>query len=123
MKHKKPMKHKKAKVGTAPTWDKLTINGEKLDVLRVWQVNPHKWPETAILRARTTAAKQQVENDAILQPFLDSNGVLSQPVNTIQRVSVVPGGSTSPCKTPHWDYVVMHGKASNIIVIGVPCFE
>jgi hypothetical protein len=123
MKHKKPMKHKKAKAGTTPQWDKLKINGEKLDVLRVWQVKPQKWPETAILRARSTAAKQQVENDAILQPFLDNNGVLSKPVNTIQRVSVLPSASTSPCTTPHWDYLVMHGKASNIIVIQVPCFK
>ena len=57
------MKHKKKQA--VPTWEKLTINGETLEVLRVWQLNDtaHKWPETAILRAKTTGAKQQVEND------------------------------------------------------------
>jgi hypothetical protein len=116
------MKHKKT--GTVPTWVKLSINGEKLDVLTVWQLNPtgYKYPETAILRARTPGAKQQVEKDTILLPFLNNNGVFSKPVNAIlPRVSVPPG--PLPCTPPHWNFVVIHGKASNAIVIEVPCFE
>jgi hypothetical protein len=116
------MKHKKA--GTTPTWVKLSINGEKLDVLRVWQLNPtgHKWPETAILRARTMGAKQQVEDDTILLPFLNANDIFSKDVNAIlSRVSVAPG--LLPCNPPHWNFVVFHGKASNTVVIEVPCFK
>jgi hypothetical protein len=116
------MKHKKT--GTTPIWDKLKINGEKVDVLRVWQLNPtgYKYPETAILRARTTGAKQQVEDDTVLLPFLNANGVFSKPVNAIlPRVSVPPG--PTPCNPPHWNFVVIHGKASNTLVIEVPCFE
>jgi hypothetical protein len=116
------MKHKKKQI--APTWEKLTIKGEKLDVLRVWQLNDtaHKWPETAILRAKTTGAKQQVENPTVLLPFLNNNAVFSKDVNPIgPQVSVPPG--PVPCTVPHWDFIVIHGKASNTIVIQVPCFQ
>jgi hypothetical protein len=116
------MKHKKT--GTTPTWEKLSINGEKLDVLRVWQLNPagHKWPETAILRARTTGAKQQVEDDTTLLQFLNDNDIFSKGVNAIlPRVSVPP--APVPCNPLHWNFVVFHGKASNTVVIEVPCFK
>jgi len=116
------MKHKKKQA--VPTWEKLTINGEKLDVLRVWQLNDtaHKWPETAILRGKTTGAKQQVENPTVLLPFLNNNDVFSKGVNGfLPQVSVPPG--PVPCKVSHWNYVVVHGKASNAVVIEVPCFE
>ena len=116
------MKHKKKE--TAPTWVKLPINGEKLDVLRVWQLNDasHKWPETAILRARTTNAKQLVEDETVLLKFLNDNGVFSKKVNAIlPQVSVPPG--PVPCNPPHWNFVVIHGKASNAVVIEVPCFK
>jgi hypothetical protein len=116
------MKHKKT--GAAPTWVTLPINGETLDVLQVWQLNPtgHKWPETAILRARTTGAKQQAEDDTILLQFLNDNDVFSKPVNAIlPRVSVPPG--PVPCNPPHWNFVVIHGRASNAVVVEVPCFK
>lgn len=121
MKHKKPVKHKKADI--VPTWVTLPINGEKVDVLRTWQLNDssHKWPETALLRARTTGSKQQVEDDTILLQFFNDNDVFSKDVNAIlPRVSVPPG---PPCNAPHWNYVVFHGKASNTVVIEVPCFK
>jgi len=110
----------------APTWVTLPINGEKLEVLRVWQLNDssHKWPETAILRARTTGAKQQVENDAVLLKFLNSANekIFSKDVNVIvSRVAVQPG--PPPCNPPHWNFLLVHGKASNTVVIEVPCFE
>jgi hypothetical protein len=116
------MKHKKT--GTTPIWVKLPINGETLDVLRVWQLNPtgYKWPETAILRARTTGAKLLAEDDTILLPFLNSNSVFSKPVKAIlQRVSVPPG--PLPCTPPHWNFVVIHGRASNAVVVEVRCFK
>ncbi len=116
------MKQKKKE--TAPIWVKLPINGEKLDVLRVWQLNPtgYKWPETAILRAGTTGAKQQVEDDAILLQFLNDNDVFSKDVNCIlPRVSVPP--APEPCTPPHWNFVVIHGRASNAVVVEVPCFK
>lgn len=122
MKHKKPVKHKKK--DTVPTWLKMQINGEKLDVLKVWQLNDsaHKWPETAILRARTTNAKQQVENDTVLLQFLNGNGIFSKKVNAILPRVIVPAGPV-PCKGAHWNFVVMHGKASNTVVVEVPCFQ
>jgi hypothetical protein len=116
------VKHKKKPI--APTWVTLPINGEKLSVLRVWQLcgGVHKWPETAILRARTTGAKQLAENDAVLLQFLNDNDVFSKPVNAIlPRVPVPPG--PLPCIPPHWDFVAFHGKASNTVVIEVPCFR
>jgi hypothetical protein len=124
MNHKKPTKHKKE--DTVPTWLKLQINGETLDVLKVWQLNlndpAHRWPETAILRARTTNAKQQVEDDTVLLQFLNQNDIFSKDVNEIlPRVSVPPG--PVPCKVPHWNFVAIHGKASNTVVIEVPCFK
>lgn len=122
MKHKKSVKHKKADI--VPTWVTLPINGEKVDVLRTWQLNDssHKWPETAVLRARTAGAKQQVEDDTILLQFFNDNDVFSQDVNAIvSRVAVPPG--PTPCNPPHWNYIVFHGKASNTIVIEVPCFK
>jgi hypothetical protein len=116
------MKHKKKQA--VPTWVTLPIKGETLDVLRVWQLNPtgYKWPETAILRARTTAAKLLAEDDTILLPFLNNNGVFSTPVNAIlPRVSVPPG--PLPCTPPHWNFVVIHGRASNAVVVEVLCFK
>ena len=116
------MKHKKT--GTTPIWVKLPINGETLDVLRVWQLNDstHKWPETATLRARTAGAKQLVEDDTILLQFLNDNDVFSKDVNAIlPRVSVPPG--PVPCNPPHWNFVVIHGRASNAVVVEVPCFK
>ena len=116
------MKHKKTE--TTPTWVKLPINGEKLEVLRVWQLKAtgHKWTETAILRARTTGAKQQVEDDTTLLKFLNDNDIFSKDVNAIlPRVSVPP--APVPCNPPHWDFIVIHGKASNAVVVHVPCFE
>ena len=119
------MKHKKE--DTVPTWLKLQINGEKLEVLKVWQLNEdddddHKWPETAILRARTTNAKQQVEDDTGLLQFLNSNSIFSKDVNCILPRVIVPP-QPEPCEVPHWNFVAIHGKASNTIVIEVPCFE
>ncbi len=124
MKAKKPKTHKKR--NTVPTWLKLQINGEKLEVLQVWQLNlndrAHRWPETAILRAKTTGAKQQVENDAVLLQFLNGNGIFSKDVNQIlPRVTVPP--APTPCKVPHWNFLLVHGKASNTVAIEVPCFE
>jgi hypothetical protein len=116
------MEHKKKP--DAPTWITLPINGETLDVLRVWQLNDtsHKWPETAILRARTTGAKQQVENDGALLQFLNDNDIFSKDVNAIlPRVSVPPG--PVPCNPPHWNFLLVHGRASNTVVVEVPCFE
>jgi hypothetical protein len=111
----------------APTWVTLLINGEKVEVLRVWQLdedNNRKWPETAILRAHSTGAKQQVENDTVLLKFLNSANekIFSKDVNAIvSRVAVQPG--PPPCNPPRWNFVLVHGKASNTVVIEVPCFE
>jgi hypothetical protein len=118
------MKQKKKKNQNAPTWDTIPINGETLDVLRVWQLNDaaHKWPETAILRAKTTAAKLLAEDQTVLLPFLNDNDVFSKDVNAItSQTSATPG--PVPCNTPHWDFIVIHGRASNAIVIEVPCFQ
>ena len=114
------MKHEKKQ--NTPTWVTIPINGETLDVLRVWQLNDtsHKWPETAILRARTTGAKQQVENDGALLQFLNDNDIFSKDVNAIQPQVSVP--APTPCNPPHWNFVVIHGKASNAVVVEVPCF-
>ena len=115
---------KPQKKQTVPTWVTLPINGETLEVLRVWQLNEtgHKWPETAILRARTTAAKQQVEDDTALLQFLNDNDIFSKDVNAIlPRVLVQPG--LAPCNPPHWNFILMHGRASNTVVVEVPCFK
>jgi hypothetical protein len=116
------MKQKKKQA--VPTWLKLQINGETLEVLRVWQLNDtaHKWPETAILRAKTTGAKQQVENDTVLLKFLNGNDIFSKDVNAILPRVLVPPGPL-PCNPPHWNFVLVHGRASNTAVIEVPCFE
>ena|ERR1700727_1558588 len=115
---------KREKKQNAPTWVTLPINGEKLELLRVWQLNDtrHKWPEAAILRARTSAGKQQVEDDATLLQFLNDNDVFSKDVNAILPRVVAPPGPV-PCTPPHWNFVVMHGKASNAMVVEVPCFQ
>jgi hypothetical protein len=116
------MKHKKKQ--SVPTWVTLPINGETLEVLRVWQLNDtgHKWPEAAILRALTTAAKQLAEDNTVLLQFLNDNNVFSKDVNAISpQVSVPPG--PLPCSHLHWNYVVFHGKASNAVVAQIPCFE
>ena len=116
------MKDKKKQ--KAPTWVTLPIKGEKLEVLRVWQLNDtgHKWPETAILRARTKAAKKHVEDHTTLLQFLNDNDVFSKDVKAVRAQVSVPAGE-KPCKPPHWDFVVYHGKASNVVVVHVPCFE
>jgi hypothetical protein len=116
------MKHKKQE--DAPAWVTLPISGKTVDVLRVWQLSDagHKWPEVAILRARTTGAKQLLEDGTVLLQFLNDNDIFSKDVNAIlPQVSVPP--EPEPCKVPHWDFVVIHGKASNAVVIEVPCFE
>jgi hypothetical protein len=109
---------------TAPTWVTLPIKRETLDVLRVWQLNGtgHKWPETAILRALTTGARQLAEDDAVLLQFLNDNDVFSKDVKAVRPQVSVPAGK-KPCKPPHWDFVIYHGKASNVVVVHVPCFE
>jgi hypothetical protein len=115
---------KREKKKKAPTWVTLPINGEKLEVLRVWQLNDtgHKWPETAILRARTKAAKKHVEDRTTLLQFLNDNEVFSKDVNAIlARVLVAPG--LAPCNPPHWNFIVMHGRTSNAVVLEVPCFK
>lgn len=115
------MKHKKEQ--NAPTWVTVPINGEALEVLRVWQLNDtgHKWPEVAILRALTKGAKQLAEDNAVLLKFLNDNDVFSEAVNVlINRASVPPG---PPCKYPQWDFILVHGRASNAVVIQVTCFE
>jgi hypothetical protein len=107
---------------TAPAWITLPINGQSLDVLRVWQLNDaaHKYPQVAILRALTTAAKKLAEDNTVLLKFLNDNNVFSQPVNLlIHRVSVPPGPACSP---PYWDFILVHGRASNATVIHVTCF-
>lgn len=129
MKDRKPKTYKKPKThrkqNTVPSWLKLQINGEKLEVLQVWQLNlndpAHRWPETAILRARTTGAKQQVEDSAVLKQFLNDNQVFSQAVNTVQPQVSVP--TPAPCIPPHWNFLLVHGKASNTVVVEVPCFQ
>jgi hypothetical protein len=115
------MKHKKKQ--TVPTWVTLPIDGETLDVLRVWQLNEtgHKWPETAILRALTTGAKQLAEDNTVLLQFLNDNDVFSQDVNTVTSQVSQPG--LTLCHPPHWNFILIHGKASNVFVIQVPCFE
>jgi hypothetical protein len=106
----------------APTWVPTPINGEKLDVLRVWQLNDggHEWPEVAILRARTTGAKKQAEDHKVLLKFLNDNRIFKKPVNCIIHQASVPPGP--PCDEPGWDFVLLHGKASNVVVIQVACF-
>ena len=116
------MKHKKKQ--SSPTWVKTPIKGETLDVLRVWQLNDagHKWPEAAILRALTTGAKQLAEDPAVLLQFLNDNDVFSKDVNNVSPQVSVPPGPVA-CNPPHWDFVVIHGKASTVSVIQVTCFE
>jgi hypothetical protein len=107
----------------APTWITYPINGETLDVLRVWELNDasHKWPEVAILRALTLGAKQLAEDHAVLLQFLNDNQVFSKDVNLIgNQVSIPPG---PPCQPPHWDFVLVHGRASTAHVIQVACFK
>jgi hypothetical protein len=119
MKAKKKGKKKKL---TVPTWITTAINGEALDVLRVWQLNDaaHAFPEVAILRALTAGAKTLAEDNAVLLKFLNDNDVFSKPVNVlIHRISVPPGPACSP---PHWDFILVHGRASNAAVIHVTCF-
>jgi|ERR1700722_1731626 hypothetical protein len=119
MKAKKKGKKKKL---TVPTWITTAINGETLDVLRVWQLNDtaHKFPEVAILRAFTSGAKKMAENKTVLLKFLNSKKVFSKPVNVvINQVSVPPGPS---CEDDAWDFILVHGKASNAVAIEVPCF-
>jgi hypothetical protein len=116
------MQHKKKQ--NAPTWVTMPINGETLDVLRVWQLNGagHEWPEIAILRALTTGARTLAEDRTVLQQFLNDNDVFSKDVNAvIPEVSVPPG--ITPCNPPQWDFIVIHGRASTVCVIQVPCFE
>ncbi|HXM21943.1 MAG TPA: hypothetical protein VN948_11845 [Terriglobales bacterium] len=116
------MKHKKKQ--NAPAWVTMPINGETLDVLRVWQLNDagHKWPQAAILRALTTGAKQLAEDHTVLLQFLNDNDVFSKDVKVVSpQVSVPPG--PAPCNPPHWDFIVVHGRASTARVIQVPCFE
>jgi len=115
-------KKKGKKKLTTPVWTKTPINGESLDVLRAWQLNDaaHKYPEVAILRALTPGAKTLAEDDTVLLNFLNDNDVFSQAVNhLINRVSVPPG---PPCKKAYWDFILVHGKASNAAVIHVTCF-
>ena len=115
---------KREKKQNAPTWVTLPIGGETLEVLRVWQLKDdgHKWPETAILRALTTGAKHLAEDNTVLLQFLNDNDVFSKDVNTIRpQVSVACG--LAPCSPPHWNFVLIHGKASNVMVVEVPCFE
>jgi len=119
MKTKKKGKKKKL---TVPTWTKTAINGETVHVLRVWQLNdtPHEFPEVAILRAFTLGAKKLAEDDKVLLKFLNGKNVFSKPVNRlINQVSVPPGPS---CDEDAWDFILVHGKASNAVVIEVPCF-
>jgi hypothetical protein len=107
----------------APTWITYPINGETLDVLRVWELNdaPHKWPEVAILRALTEDAKELAEDHAVLLKFLNHNHVFSKDVNLIRHRVSLPLGP--PCKPPRWDFVLVHGRASTAHMIQVPCFE
>jgi hypothetical protein len=116
------MKPKKKQ--TVPTWITLPINGETLEVLRVWQLNEtgHKWPETAILRVLTTGARQLAEDPAVLLQFLNDNDVFSKDVNVVTPQVLLEPGLTL-CNPPHWNFILIHGKASNVFVILVPCFE
>ena len=116
------MKHHK-KLST-PAWVTIPIDGETLDVLQVWQLNDaaHKYPETAILRAATLGAKTLAEDNTVLKKFLNDNDIFSKKVNAMTpQVSVSPG--TTPCGTPTWDFIVIHGRASTAAVIEVTCFE
>jgi hypothetical protein len=122
MKAKKKGKKKGKKKLTTPVWTKLPINGQSLDVLRVWQLNDaaHKYTEVAILRALTPAAKTLAEDNTVLRKFLNDNDVFSKDVNAIiNRVQVTPGPA---CNQPFWDFIVVHGRASNAVVIHVTCF-
>ncbi len=115
-------KKKGKKKLTTPVWTTLPINGQSLDVLRVWQLNDaaHVYTEVAILRALTPAAKTLAEDDTVLRKFLNDNKIFKKPVNVlISRVSVPPGPA---CNQPFWDFILVHGKASNAAVIEVPCF-
>ena len=61
-------------------------------------------------------------NRFVALKFLNGNGVFSKKVNAVlPQVSVPPG--PVPCNPPHWNFVVIHGKASNAVVIEVPCFK
>jgi hypothetical protein len=116
------MKHGKKQA--APTWVTLPINGETLDVLRVWQLNDtgHKWPETAILRAQTTGARQLAQDNTVLLQFLNDNDIFSKDVNVVcPQVSVL--SPPVPCSSAHWDFIVVHGRASTAVVLQVSCFE
>jgi hypothetical protein len=122
MKGKKTSKKKGKKKFTTPVWTPIKINGESLDLLKVWQLNDaaHKYPEVAILRALTPGAKALAEDDTALLNCLNTSAVFSQPVNhLINRVSVPPG---PPCKKAYWDFILVHGRASNAVVIHVTCF-
>ncbi|HSY65938.1 MAG TPA: hypothetical protein VK829_15165 [Terriglobales bacterium] len=117
-------KKKTKKKLTAPVWIKTPIGGESLDVLRAWQLNDaaHEYTEVAILRALTPAAKTLAEDNTALRKFLNDNHnkIFRKDVNAIiNRVQVPPGPA---CKQPFWDFIVVHGRASNAVVIEVPCF-
>jgi hypothetical protein len=116
------MKHKKKQA--VPTWVTLPIKGETLDVLRVWQLNDtgHKWPEAAILRAQTPVARQLAQDSAVLLQFLNDHDVFSKDVNAV-RPQVSVASPPVPCNPAHWDFVVIHGRASTAIVVQVSCFE
>ena len=115
-------KKKTKKKLTAPVWIKTPISGESLDVLRAWQLNDavHKYPEVAILRALTPGAKALAEDNTALLKFVNDNKVFGKPVNVLINHVSVPTGP--PCKKPLWDFILVHGKASNAVVIEVPCF-
>ena len=121
MKHKKKQKKKQI----VPTWVTLPIEGETLDVLRVWQLNDagHKWPEAAILRALTTGARLLAQDNTILLQFLNDNDVFSKDVNAVcPQVSVPTPPPPKPCNPPHWDFIVIHNRASTSVVAQVSCF-
>ena len=64
--------------------------------------------------------KQLAEDNTVLLQFLNDNEVFSKDVNAIQPQVSVP--APTPCNPPHWNFVVIHGKASNAVVVEVPCF-
>lgn len=115
------MKHKKQSV---PNWVSLPIDGETVDVLKVWELNDpaHAWPQVAIIRASTANAKKLLEDNTTLRQFLNANGIFSPAVKVIGHRASLPSAA-QPCAPPGWDFIVIHGRASTANAVLAPCLE
>jgi len=88
----------------------------------VYQVERLSYPEISIIRATDKASQEFLEDPISRRAFVNDNKLFSAPVRPlVYDTLTLRDARTSSCSST--DFVVIHGKASNMKTMIVPCFE